>query len=303
MFRILAALDAWDRRLFDRLTGRQRRVIDRGLKRLSNSATRSVLWFAIAALIAILGGHRGRRAALRGVLSIAITSTLVNLPLKYLARRDRPPMRRGDRPLPGSLPGSFSFPSGHSGSGLVVVGGSPPRRTPAARPHPTAGRGRCLLAGPPARPLSTRRAGWGCDRNGDGAGERAGGPGDTAVVGCNGAGPGGRAREDQRDHPRVQPERWPGRIPRPSQGGNGRDRTSDRRRAERRGHRAAAQHAVAKWVGPAGRGGGGRRRDGRVSRECRDQHAGGDGDPSARDLQRLRAIPPYSQWRRTLGPL
>ena len=123
MFRILAALDAWDRWLFDRLTRRERRVIDRGLKRLSNSANRSVLWLAIAALIAILGGRRGRHAAIRGVLSIAITSILVNLPLKYLARRDRPPMRRGDRPLPVSLPGSFSFPSGHSASAFAFATG------------------------------------------------------------------------------------------------------------------------------------------------------------------------------------
>jgi len=123
MFRILAALDVWDRWLFDRLTRRERRVIDGGLKRLSNSANRSVLWLAIAALIAILGGRRGRHAAIRGVLSIAITSTLVNLPLKYLARRDRPPMRRGDRPLPVSLPGSFSFPSGHSASAFAFATG------------------------------------------------------------------------------------------------------------------------------------------------------------------------------------
>lgn len=123
MFRILAALDAWDRRLFSRLTRRERRFIDTGLKRLSNSANRSVLWFAIAALIAILGGGRGRRAALGGVISIAITSTLVNVPLKYLARRDRPPMRRGDRPLPVSLPGSFSFPSGHSASAFAFATG------------------------------------------------------------------------------------------------------------------------------------------------------------------------------------
>src|ERR1700724_2636458 len=116
MFRILAALDAWDRWLFDRLTRRERRGFSRGRYRQSNSANRSVLWLAIAALIAILGGRRGRHAAIRGVLSIAITSILVNLPLKYLARRDRPPMRRGDRPLPVSLPGSFSFPSGHSAS-------------------------------------------------------------------------------------------------------------------------------------------------------------------------------------------
>src|SRR5438309_6635210 len=123
MFRVLTALDAWDRRLFQRLTRRERRIVDTSLKRLSNSANRSVLWFAIAALVALLGGRRGRRAALRGVISIALTSTLVNLPLKYLARRDRPPMRRGDRPLPVSLPGSFSFPSGHSASAFAFATG------------------------------------------------------------------------------------------------------------------------------------------------------------------------------------
>lgn len=123
MFRILAALDAWDRRLFQRLTSRERRIIDTSFKRLSNSANRSVLWLAIAGLLATLGGRRGRRAALRGVISIAITSTLVNLPLKYFARRDRPPMRRGDRPLPVSLPGSFSFPSGHSASAFAFATG------------------------------------------------------------------------------------------------------------------------------------------------------------------------------------
>lgn len=123
MFRILAALDAWDRRLFNRLTRRERGVVDTGLNRLSDSANRSILWLAIAAAIAILGGRRGRRAALRGLISITITSTLVNLPLKYLARRDRPPMRTGDRPLPVSLPGSFSFPSGHSASAFAFATG------------------------------------------------------------------------------------------------------------------------------------------------------------------------------------
>src|SRR6202030_4323158 len=123
MFRLLAALDAWDQWLFRRLTRRERRVIDQRLKLLSNSANRSLLWFAIATLIVILGGRRARHAALRGVLSIAITSILVNLPLKYLARRSRPPIRRGDRPLPVSEPGSFSFPSGHSASAFAFATG------------------------------------------------------------------------------------------------------------------------------------------------------------------------------------
>src|ERR1700736_6719256 len=119
----LAALDDLDRRLFDRLTREERRLVDAGLTRLSNGANRSLLWIAIAGLIAILGGRRGRRAALRGIVSIGITSTLVNLPLKYLARRDRPAIRRGDRPLRVSMPGSFSFPSGHSASAFAFATG------------------------------------------------------------------------------------------------------------------------------------------------------------------------------------
>jgi len=121
--RLLSALDAFDRRLFERLTREERRLVDISLKRLSNAANRSLLWVAIAGLIAVLGGRSERRAALRGIVSIGITSTLVNLPLKYLARRDRPPTRRGDRPLPISLPGSFSFPSGHSASAFAFATG------------------------------------------------------------------------------------------------------------------------------------------------------------------------------------
>jgi YegS/Rv2252/BmrU family lipid kinase len=121
--RLLSDLDAFDRRLFHRLTRDERRLVDLSLKRLSQAANRSLLWVAMAGLIALLGGRRGQRAALRGIVSIGITSTLVNLPLKYLARRDRPPTRRGDRPLPISLPGSFSFPSGHSASAFAFATG------------------------------------------------------------------------------------------------------------------------------------------------------------------------------------
>src|SRR5437016_8624858 len=119
----LARLNAFDRRLFDRLTRQERRLADVSLLRLSNSANRSLLWLAIGGVIAILGGPRARRAALRGVVSIASTSILVNLPLKYLARRQRPATRRSDRPLPISMPGSFSFPSGHSASAFAFATG------------------------------------------------------------------------------------------------------------------------------------------------------------------------------------
>ena len=44
----------------------------------------------MAAVIAVLGGRRGRRAALEGVLAIGVTSATVNLGMKPLAQRRRP---------------------------------------------------------------------------------------------------------------------------------------------------------------------------------------------------------------------
>ena len=77
------------------------------------------------------------RGLLRGVAAISLTSTLVNLPLKYLARRERPQWRRGERPLLVSVPGSFSFPSGHSASAFAfatAVSLEEPRLAPAIVP-------------------------------------------------------------------------------------------------------------------------------------------------------------------------
>lgn len=117
----LAKLDAIDRRLFDWLTRREGRLVAQILKPISTSANQSGLWLAIAAAIALGGGQRSRRAALRGVVSIAITSALVNLPLKYLARRGRPSPRRGDASI--RMPKSSSFPSGHAASAFAFATG------------------------------------------------------------------------------------------------------------------------------------------------------------------------------------
>ena len=53
MFRPFTALDAFDRRLFERLTREERRTTDLTLRRLSNSANRSLLWLSIAGVMAI----------------------------------------------------------------------------------------------------------------------------------------------------------------------------------------------------------------------------------------------------------
>jgi membrane-associated phospholipid phosphatase len=119
--RTLAKLDALDRRLFDRLTRREPGLVAHILKPLSASANQSGLWLTIAAALALGGGQRNRRAALRGVVSIAITSALVNLPMKYLARRGRPSPRRGDAWI--RMPRSSSFPSGHAASAFAFATG------------------------------------------------------------------------------------------------------------------------------------------------------------------------------------
>lgn len=98
--------------------------LDGGLRRLSTAANHSVLWMGIGAGMA-LGGRRARRAAVRGLLSVAGASAVSNAVLKPLLPRRRPPagtaefaMRRG---LP--APRSSSFPSGHSASAAAFATG------------------------------------------------------------------------------------------------------------------------------------------------------------------------------------
>jgi membrane-associated phospholipid phosphatase len=97
--------------------------LDAPVRRLSDAADHSKLWLAIAALVAVAGGHRGRRAALEGVAAIAVTSATVNLGVKPVARRRRPeraePALFQDRHVP--MPASASFPSGHAASAFAFA--------------------------------------------------------------------------------------------------------------------------------------------------------------------------------------
>lgn len=74
-------------------------------------------------MLAVAGGSRGRRAALRGLLGIALTSAVVNGPLKLILRRERPTMHVLGRQNLVVMPGSFSFPSGHAASAFAFATG------------------------------------------------------------------------------------------------------------------------------------------------------------------------------------
>jgi undecaprenyl-diphosphatase len=119
----LAELGAVDRAVYEAVARTPTGTLDVPVRRLSGAADRSKLWLAIAAVVAVAGGQRGRRAALEGVVAIAVTSATVNLGVKPIARRRRPeraqPALFEDRHVP--MPGSASFPSGHAASAFAFA--------------------------------------------------------------------------------------------------------------------------------------------------------------------------------------
>lgn len=114
-----------DLALFRRVARANLPVLGPTMRPLSDAANRSRLWMLIALVLAVFGGRFGRRAALRGLLSVGATSAFVNLPAKWLAGRRRPEIDlvpQGRRLL--QLPASSSFPSGHAASAFAFAVGA-----------------------------------------------------------------------------------------------------------------------------------------------------------------------------------
>ncbi|MDQ6650344.1 MAG: phosphatase PAP2 family protein [Actinomycetota bacterium] len=121
---MLLRLQELDLRLFTRATERRSGALDEVLPRLTSAADHSKLWFALALLMGLGRNRTARRAALRGVGSLAAASAVANLVGKRVTRRTRPPLdlvpaaRRARR-----VPLSTSFPSGHSASAAAFATG------------------------------------------------------------------------------------------------------------------------------------------------------------------------------------
>jgi undecaprenyl-diphosphatase len=120
---LLHRLGALDRRVYVGVARLSTPALDLPLSRLSHVANHSKPWFAVAGVLAVLGGHTGRRAALAGVAAIGAASLVVNQPMKLAGNRTRPDRVRHDVPegrwVP--MPTSTSFPSGHSASALAFA--------------------------------------------------------------------------------------------------------------------------------------------------------------------------------------
>ncbi|HEX8079037.1 MAG TPA: phosphatase PAP2 family protein [Jatrophihabitans sp.] len=97
-------------------------VLERGLPLLTRAADKSKLWMAISAALLASGETRPRRAAVRGMGSIAVASLLANQVGKRAVPRRRPLLR--DVPtarIAHHVPTSSSFPSGHSASAAAFA--------------------------------------------------------------------------------------------------------------------------------------------------------------------------------------
>jgi diacylglycerol kinase family enzyme/membrane-associated phospholipid phosphatase len=118
----LADLVRLDCALFARVARGHTPWLDGVLPVLSRAANNSRLWMAVAAAVGVGDGRRGKRAALRGLGSIAVTSLLVNQGIKRVVRRPRPSLRAvpGVRRVP-VAPLTTSFPSGHAASAGAFV--------------------------------------------------------------------------------------------------------------------------------------------------------------------------------------
>ncbi|AVH54962.1 MULTISPECIES: bifunctional phosphatase PAP2/diacylglycerol kinase family protein [Streptomyces] len=120
----MGVIGEMDQRLFTRVAGARVPAADPVLRRLSHSADHGRLWLATAAGLALSGGRTARRAALRGVGSLALASLTVNTVVKWSARRPRPlldlvpPIRHLRH-----QPRTTSFPSGHAASAAAFATG------------------------------------------------------------------------------------------------------------------------------------------------------------------------------------
>jgi undecaprenyl-diphosphatase len=112
-----------DDAVYEAITQTPTPSLDRGMRRLTRAANYSRLWIGCAAILGSTRGSSGREAAVRGLASVAVSSFVANLVLKPLTRRRRPDSSRLLAARRARVPGSSSFPSGHSASAFAFATG------------------------------------------------------------------------------------------------------------------------------------------------------------------------------------
>jgi undecaprenyl-diphosphatase len=123
LVRALRELAEVDKAVYRAVAATPTPMIDGPLRTFTSAADHSKLWMGTAAVLVVVGGRKGRRAALTGVAAIACTSAIVNLPMKLAGQRRRPDADAAGVPVARrvEMPTSASFPSGHAASAAAFA--------------------------------------------------------------------------------------------------------------------------------------------------------------------------------------
>lgn len=100
--------------VFMRLLPREAHEGSTWFGRLGDVVQQPPAWVGMAGLLAVTGGPRGRRAAVRGSVCYTVTAIVSNLVIKPVVGRSRPPGSGEGR----TGPITSSFPSGHAATDL-----------------------------------------------------------------------------------------------------------------------------------------------------------------------------------------
>ncbi|MGE5746970.1 MAG: phosphatase PAP2 family protein [Solirubrobacterales bacterium] len=122
---LLGELDELDTAIYAAIARTRTPGLDQALGGLSRAADFSKLWLGSALALAVFGGEQGRRAAVDGIASLALTAAVVNAVLKPLWGRRRPERVKHRVPFARRvrMPKTRSFPSGHAASGFAFATG------------------------------------------------------------------------------------------------------------------------------------------------------------------------------------
>jgi membrane-associated phospholipid phosphatase len=122
----LREIDRLDLAVYEAIAHTPTPRLDRSMRALSVAADHSKLSLGAAAGLALAGGPDGRRAAERGLVSVAVTAAIVNVLIKPLLRRRRPDRDSASVPTARmvDMPRSRSFPSGHTAAAFAFATGA-----------------------------------------------------------------------------------------------------------------------------------------------------------------------------------
>ena len=114
----VADFDAWAESVVD--GWRDNPAADRVFYGASSLADHSIIWLIFGSLRGLRSEHDWK-AAVRVGAGVFVESALVNVGIKSVFRRSRPPWDV-DRPLPLRRPRTSSFPSGHATAAFTAAG-------------------------------------------------------------------------------------------------------------------------------------------------------------------------------------